>query len=140
MTLSSEVINALKKRKYQVAVISSNFSPIVVPITKRLGIEITDCVHLETINGKLTGKVTEKSLEKWGNRDLEDSFDKAFARIIQRAKVKPLQTVMVANSPKCLPLFLKTGFSIAFRPEDQFLKEIADKTITILPEILAIME
>lgn len=137
---SSEVINALKKRKYQVGIISSNFSPIVSPIAKRLGVEMTDSIYLENINGKLNGKISQKSVEKWVNLPLEEAFIKAFNRIIQRVKVKPLEVIMVANSSKCVPLCLKSGFSIAFKSNDPILKEIADKTINILPEILAIIE
>ncbi len=135
-----EVISALKRRKYQVAILSSNFSPIVIPIAKKLGIDLIECVYLENINGKFTGKITERSCERWATSDLEDSFEKAFLRLTQKAKVKPLETIMVANSPKCIPLFLRAGLAIALRPEDPVLKEIADKTISILPEVLAIME
>lgn len=137
---ASEVVNALKKRKYQVAIVSSNFSPVVYGIAKRLGVEITDCPYIDLNGNKLTGNLSHRSAEKWLNLDVEEAFEKSFGRILQKSKVKPLQTLMVAHSEKCINLFLKAGFSIAFRPKDRFMKEIADKTITILPELLAIME
>ena len=104
-----------------------------------MGVEITDSIYLEH-NGKLSGKISSKSQEKWLNSDLEESFVKAFSRIIQRLKIKPLESVIVSNNKMCLPLFWKAGLSIAFKSRDKDLKEIADKTATILPEILAIME
>lgn len=140
MKYAPEVINALKKQKYKVAIITSNFSAIIGPVVKKLGIEMIDSVYLEYSNDKLSGLISPLSCRKWVDPDLESAFEKAFARVVQRAKVKALETVMVANSPKCLPLFLKAGLSIAFKPEDRTLREFSDKTITILPEILAIIE
>lgn len=138
---ADEVISALKKRKYQVAVISSNFSPIVGPIARHLGINLIDCVSLESQNGKiLTGNIYTRSAGKWLEKNAEIAFEKAFHSLLNRAKVKPLQAVMVANSVKCSDLFLQSGLSVAFKPDNKSLKEIANKTITILPELLAIME
>ena len=135
-----EVINALKKRKYQVAMISSNFSAFVVPVSRQIGIEMIDCIYFEEKSGQYTGKITVPSLEKWSARDLESAFHKAFARITARAKVKPAESIMVANSPAWIPVFAKMGLSIAYRPDNPILKETADKTINVLPEILALIE
>ena len=137
---ASEVIKALKRRRFQVAIISSNFSPIVHAIAKNLGVELVDCISLESNNFKLNGNVAARSGEYWLGKNQEESFERALIRIIQRAKVKPLETMMVANSPRSIPLFLKAGFAVAFRPQNSDLREIADKTISILPEILAIIE
>lgn len=137
---TKEVINALKKRKYKVAIISSIFSPIVLPIVKHLGIDIFDCVYLEHNNDKLTGDITSASIGKWIRDDLAISFNRAFVRILHRTKVKSTEAVMVANSPKSLPIFNKAGLSIAFRPDNKNFKEMADKTIRILPEILVVIE
>ncbi|AKM82443.1 TPA: hypothetical protein DD449_05125 [Candidatus Berkelbacteria bacterium] len=141
MKYAYEVIHALKKRRYQVAIISSNFSPIVYPIAKRLGVDLVDCVSLESHNHQiLTGNIYNRSANRWLEDNAETAFSKAFTSILNRAKVKPLQTIMVANSEKCSALFLKAGLSIAFKPKDKSLKEVANKTISILPELLAIME
>lgn len=140
MKYADEVVHALKKRKYQVAIISSNFSPIVGPIAKKLGVDLVDCIYLESSNNKLNGNICSRSAVKWLENNPEIAFEKAFSLILNRAKVKPLQSVMVANSEKCSGLFLKSGLSVAFKPKDKSLKEIANKTISILPELLAIME
>ena len=137
---TKEVINALKKRKYKVAIISSIFSPIVLPIVKQLGVDLFDCVYLEHNNDKLTGNVTSASIEKWMTDDLAISFNRAFVRILKRTKTKATEAVMLANSPKSLPIFKKAGLSIAYKPNNKKFKEMADKTIKILPEILVVIE
>lgn len=137
---ATELVAALKKRKYQVAMISSNFSPIVRPVCKTIGIEMIDCIYFEEKNGRYTGKITAASLEKWTAENIETAFNKAFVRITSRAKVKALETVMVANTPAWAPILAKVGLSIAYRPDNSILKEKANKTINVLAEILALIE
>lgn len=135
-----EVINALKKRRYGVAIISSNFSPVVLPIAKRLGVEVVDCVYLDNKKGCYNGNISAASQQRWINEKGELTFSKAFDRVLKISKVKPLETIMVANSVKSLPLHRAAGLSIAYKPKDKELKEAADKTISMLAEILAIVE
>ncbi len=135
-----EVIKALQKRKCQIAIISSIFSSIVEPLAKRLGVDIVDCAFLEQKNGKFTGKITPRSIEKWVDVDLDIALSNTLPRILAKTKVKPSEVLLIANSPQCIDIMQKVGFSIAYRPKDKILREIADKTISILPEILAIIE
>ena len=137
---AKEVINSLKKRRYQVAISSSNFSPLVLPLAKELGIELVDCVEIEEKKGRFTGQLTADAKKRWCRTDLEESFRNSFLRILKKAKVSASETILVVNSPKCVSLFDKVGLSIAFRPTETLLAEKADKTIVILPEILAIIE
>lgn len=137
---AKEVISSLKKRKYQVAIISSNFSAVVSPIAEQLAIEIIDCPYLEEKRGTYTGSITSKSTEKWANNSVEKSYQDALLRISNRVKTKPLEALLVAQSPSIIGLMNKVGFTIAYRPKDSFLRAISDKTINILPEILAIVE
>ncbi|OQA52870.1 MAG: Glucosyl-3-phosphoglycerate synthase [candidate division WS2 bacterium ADurb.Bin280] len=137
---AKEIIDALKKRKYQVALVSTNISPIVQAAAKKLGIPIIDCPHLEQKNGKLTGDLTVQSKEKWASSAVEVANQKALARLLARAKAKHSESVMVVNHPAWLPIIEKVGLSVAFRPEASELKERADKTIHVLPEILALIE
>lgn len=136
---AEQVIKALKKRKYEVAIISSNFSIVCKTIAKRLGVDTIDCLDLESSDGKISGKIKASSLEKWSG-DLDRSFEKAVLRIAHNHKVKQGQIVMVAHSAKCAPLFDKVGFSVAYKTADPIMREKASKTINILPEILAIIE
>lgn len=137
-----EVIGALQRRKYKVAIISSNFSPIVQCIAKRLGIsqDSVDCIYLEQKDGKLTGKISPASQKRWFDKGGDIVFGPAFKRILRINKTKTIETIMVANSPKATPLQNTVGLSIAYNPKNKKLRSAADKTINILAEILALVE
>lgn len=139
---AQEVIETLLKRKYKVGIISSNLSPIVNCIAKRLAVdkEAIDCIYLEQKNGILTGKISGKSLRRWFDSDDDITFQRAFKRILRLHGVKPLETIMIANSPKSIPLQNSAGLSVAYKPTDKNMKTMADKTISVLAEILAIVE
>lgn len=139
-TYAPEVVSALKKRRFEVAIISQNPSPIVLPLAQKLGINLVDCVYLESKNNRLTGKLSTASKERWISNRGEVKFSGAFRRMLQLAKVKATETIMVANSKRSIPLQNFAGLSIAYQPKDKILKEIADKTITVLAELLAIVE
>lgn len=135
-----EIISALKKRKYQVAIISSNFSPVVIPLAKRLGVDLVDCVFLNTRNNIISGEISASSKERWISSDLEKGFKRAFSRILRKTKIKATETIVVASSKKSIPLLASAGLSIAYKPIDKELKDVADKTISVHAEILAIIE
>lgn len=137
-----EVIAALKKRKYQVAIVSSNLSPIVLPVAKRLGVELLDCIYIEKDKKgeKFNGKISKPSRERWLEHPLEESFKKAYLGILRKTGNKTTQSIMVANSHKALPLIEMAGLGVAFSPEDKVLKDKADKTVHVLAELLAIVE
>lgn len=135
-----EVISALKKRKYQVALISSNFSPIVKPIAKRLGVSIYSCVELAEKNGIIKSEITSHSRDRWLGKDMEVAFKGALSSIMRRAIVKASQTIMVASSERSIPLMKSVGLAIAYKPKSKELKEVADKTISLHAELLAIIE
>lgn len=137
---SKEIIEALKKRKYQVALVSTIISPIVKVAAEKLGIALIDCPHLEIKNGKLTGLLTPQSAQKWTVGSVETSNSRALTRLLSRAKAKHSEAVMVVNHPAWLPIMEKIGLSVAYRPNTPELKEKADKTIHVLPEILALIE
>lgn len=136
---AEEVIKALIKRKYQVGIISSNFSPIIESYAKRLGINFWNGVCLEKKNGKYTGNIEKKS-NAWMNDTFDESFVKVFDKITKSQKVKPSETIMVAGNEFCLSVFKLAKLSVAFRPKTKALKESADKTIRVLAELLAIIE
>jgi HAD superfamily phosphoserine phosphatase-like hydrolase len=137
-----EVIGALQRRKYKVAIISSNFSPIVQCIAKKLGAnqDSVDCIYMEQKDGKLTGKISPASQKRWFGEDGDIVFGPAFKRILRINKTKAIETIMVANSPKATPLQNTVGLSIAYNPKNKKLRSMADKTISILAEILALVE
>lgn len=137
-----EVIGALQRRKYKVAIISSNFSPIVQFIAKRLGVsqDSVDCIYLEKKDGILTGKISPASQKRWFDKNGDIVFGPSLKRILRIHKTKAAEAIMVANSPKATPLQNTVGLSIAYNPKNKKLRNLADKTISVLAEILALVE
>jgi len=137
-----EVIGALQRRRYKVVIISSNFSPIVQCIAKRLGIDqnSVDCIHLEQKDGMLTGKISPASQKRWFDKKNNITFEPSLKKILRANKIKAAETIMVANSPKAIPLQNTVGLSVAYNPKNKKLRNIADKTINVLAEILALVE
>jgi len=138
---SEEVVKALKTRRYRVALISMNFSPIVKPVASKIGISSVDCIGLEAKRGVLTGRVAASSANKWfSTNEPNEIFRKVFRAVLKKEKVKPFEVAMIFNSAAWKVILTKVGMSIAYQPESREVKDIADKTISILPEILAIVE
>ncbi len=137
---SVEVINALQRRKYQVGIISSNFSPIVYSLAKRLGVANVEAVDLVEKNGVLTGEIAENSIKKWTYKTVEEAYKHAFDRMVKKSGAKSSEVVMVASAERTLPLMMSSGLGIAYKPKSQMLKAVADKTISVHAEILAIIE
>ncbi len=138
---AKEVIRSLRRRKYRTALVSSNFHPIVATIARELGIDDYEAIRLEVDRkGVLTGKVSKRSAGQWSAKTLSDSLVRASRRLAQRGKVRLRETVIVANSPRIAPLFDKIGLSLAYRPKSKELRDAADKTISVLAEVLALVE
>ncbi len=49
-------------------------------------------------------------------------------------------TIAVAADVESLPLLEFSGFGISYRSRDKSMKYVADKTISILPELLVLVE
>lgn len=137
---SSEVVSSLKHRKYQVALVSNIFLPIVEPFCKKLGITAYDAVGLEQKNGILTGNITTESKDKWFTKEQDEAFKKSFQRVLIKTRVKAVETIMVANAIGWKTVLGIVGMALAYKPEQKELKEYVDKTIHVLPELLALVE
>ncbi|MBI4032784.1 HAD-IB family phosphatase [Candidatus Berkelbacteria bacterium] len=135
-----EVVRSLKQRKFNVALMSSNFSPVVKVLAQRLGIEQVATIGLEQQTGVFTGALKPMARGQWYRDDLSDALLSAVRRLARRAKVRLKDTVVVANSPKVIPILGKVGLSLAYRPTSKELRREADKTISVLAEILALVE
>ncbi len=136
-----EVLKALKQRKFSVGIVTPGLSPVVNIVAKRLGITNYECVDLrvDTTN-HITGTITQKSKINWLNQDIEAAVIDAAKRVAKKTGTKLSEAVIVANSSRMLPIFDNVGLSIAYRSKSKNLKAVADKTITVLAEILALVE
>lgn len=137
---SSEVISALKRRKFKVGVVSQLPSPIVTAFAKRLGCDFCDCPCLEEKKYILTGAVNKTTFSRWSEAPISESLNKATTRIIHKAKVKHSQTVVVASGKDSVMMLKSAGLGAAYNTRDVEVIESAEKTIKVLAELLAIIE
>lgn len=138
---ASEVLRALKQRKFAVAIVSPSLSPIVSSIARRFGITNLASVDLEqTADGILTGEITKQAKQYWLSRDIDSAMVEATRRVSRKVDVKPSEAVIVASTSRAQPIFNMVGLSLAYRTKSLEVRRTADKTIQVLAEILALVE
>ena len=133
------VINRLKKRQYEVGIISVAFSPIIHHFADRVGIDKTNiiCPILVTDkNGKYTGEVIAKT--KYHSKCCDKIICKADAakELMKKLNVKPEECIAVGDGKSDECLFRACGISLAYKP----LTPIGDVKILNLAEVLIYAE
>lgn len=53
---------ALKKRGYQIALVSGSFHPCLAPLAERVGADYVLCTELEVVRGRVTGRLLEQTI------------------------------------------------------------------------------
>lgn len=138
---TQEVIKALKQRRFEVGIVTPSLSPIVTSVARRLDIKHIECVELKVdAQQKLTGQITPKAKQYWINGGIEQAMVEATRRLTRRINAKLEEVVMVAHTERALPILDRAGLSLAYRPKAKEMKTRADKTITVLAEVLALVE
>ena len=114
------VINRLKKRQYEVGIISVAFSPIIHYFADKIGIDRTNtiCPILVTDkNGKYTGEVIAKT--KYHSKCCDKIICKADAakELMKKLNVKPEECIAVGDGKSDECLFRACGLSLAYKPD-----------------------
>ncbi|MDW7990178.1 MAG: phosphoserine phosphatase SerB [Archaeoglobaceae archaeon] len=117
-----ELISALKRCGYKVALVSGSFTYFTNRIKDELGLDYAFGNELEIVDGKLTGKIKGR---------IVDAEEKA--RIIEEIAMKEGisldKVVAVGDGANDRLMIEKAGLGIAFNAK-QILKEIADGSIS----------
>jgi len=132
-------INRLKKRQYEVGVISEAFSSVVTHFAQFLGIAVDNIISPTLVKdrrGLYTGEVIAKT--KYNSRCCDRIICKADAlkELMKRLSVKPEECVAVADGKSDECLFRVSGLSLALEP----LQPIGDIRISNLAEVLIYAE
>ncbi|MBS3176261.1 HAD-IB family phosphatase [Candidatus Woesearchaeota archaeon] len=133
------VINRLKKRQYDVGIISVAFSPIINYFADKIGIDKVNiiCPVLVTDkNGRYTGEVTAKT--KYHSKCCDKIICKADAakELMKKLNIKPEECIAVGDGKSDECLFRACGLSLAYKP----LTSLGDIKILNLAEILIYAE
>ena len=142
LTLSkniTRVIERLKKRQYNIAIVSAAFYPFIECIAEKIGIEKENIVCPVLVYDKnkyFTGEVIAKT--RYNSKCCDNIICKADSvkELMNKFSVKPEECIAVGdgNSDECL--FRACGLSLAYRPKIK----MGDIIITNLTEILIYAE
>lgn len=126
-------IRTLKKMGYRVAVVSGGFIQVLEGLAKDLDLDYVRANTLEIVDGKLTGRVTGKVVD----RKAKEEFLREFA---DDAGLDMSQTVAVGDGANDIDMITAAGLGIAFNAKPA-LREVADASINhpYMDEILHIL-
>ncbi len=133
------VVDQLKRKQYQVGIISLAFSPVVHHFAKKMGIskENVICPQLaKGSDGRFTGRIAQRT--KFQARCCDRIICKAYAArtLMKRLSVKPEECIAVGDGGSDECLFRACGFSLSYRSENPF----GDIKILSLAEVLINVE
>jgi phosphoserine phosphatase len=119
---AKELISALKRAGYKIAVVSGSFTYFTNKIKEELGIDYAFGNELEIVDGKLTGRVVGRII---------DAEEKAriVEEIAKKEEIKIENVVAVGDGANDRIMIEKAGLGIAFNAKE-VLKEIADGSIS----------
>jgi len=119
---AKETIEQLRSAGYKTAIISSGISLLADRVMKQLGIDYSfSNVLLFDENNKLTGEGVQ--LVTLFNKD------EVLKQVSEAEGVSPDECIAVGDSRNDIPMFNIAGYSIAFNPKDEEVKEEADVTV-----------
>ncbi|MEM1670868.1 MAG: phosphoserine phosphatase SerB [Archaeoglobaceae archaeon] len=119
---AKELISALKRAGYKIAVVSGSFTYFTNRIKEELGIDYAFGNELEIVDGKLTGNVVGRII---------DAEEKAriVEEIARKEGIKIENVVAVGDGANDRIMIERAGLGIAFNAKN-VLKEIADGNIS----------
>lgn len=117
-----ELISALKKAGYKVALVSGSFTYFTNRIKEELGLDYAFGNELEIVNGRLTGRLCGRII---------DAEEKAriIEEIAMREGISMDRVIAIGDGANDRIMIEKAGLGIAFNAK-QILKEIADGSIS----------
>jgi phosphoserine phosphatase len=121
---AKELVEALHKQGHKVGVVSGGFIDVIEPILKQLNIDFYRANKLEIQNGKLTGKIEGKIID----RAEKLVALKEFAR---NEGVDLQQTVAIGDGANDLDMIQSAGLGIAFNAKPK-VSAAAATTLSIV--------
>ncbi|RLI85717.1 MAG: phosphoserine phosphatase [Archaeoglobales archaeon] len=119
---AKELVQALKKNGYKVAVVSGGFSYFTERLKEELGLDYAFGNELEIKDGKLTGRIKGRII------DAEEKA-KIIEEIAKKEEISKENVVAVGDGANDRIMIENAGLGIAFNAKDA-LKDVADGTIS----------
>ncbi|GAB3078353.1 phosphoserine phosphatase SerB [Corynebacterium aquatimens] len=126
-------IRTLKQLGYSTAVVSGGFIQILEPMAQDLELDYVRANTLEIVDGKLTGRVIGKVVDRQAKAEF-------LAEFAEDSGLKLSQTVAVGDGANDIDMLTAAGLGIAFNAKPA-LKEVADTSVNhpFLDSVLYIM-
>ncbi|WP_342318334.1 phosphoserine phosphatase SerB [Corynebacterium mayonis] len=114
-------IRTLNNLGYRTAVVSGGFIQVLEGLAQELELDYVRANTLEIVDGKLTGRVVGKIVDRKAKADL-------LAEFAQDSGLRMTQTVAVGDGANDIDMISSAGLGIAFNAKPA-LKEIADASV-----------
>nr|WP_245974877.1 phosphoserine phosphatase SerB [Corynebacterium alimapuense] len=126
-------IRTLKKMGYRTAVVSGGFIQVLEDLAEELQLDYVRANTLEIVDGKLTGRVTGKIVDRAAKAEFLHEF-------AADSNLEMHQTVAVGDGANDIDMISAAGLGIAFNAKPA-LREIADTSVNhpFLDEVLHIL-
>lgn len=126
-------IRTLKQMGYRTAVVSGGFIQVLEPMAEDLELDYVRANTLEIADGKLTGNVIGKVVDRRAKADFLSEF-------AADSGLRMSQTVAVGDGANDIDMITEAGLGIAFNAKPA-LREVADTAVTypFLDSVLYIM-
>jgi phosphoserine phosphatase len=116
------LIRTLQRLGHTVAVVSGGFLDVIEPLLKDLGITHYRANRLEISEGKLTGRLTGKIVDRAGKAD-------ALREFASEVGVRMEQTIAIGDGANDLDMIAAAGLGIAFNAKPA-VRAAADSSLT----------
>ncbi len=104
---AEQLIDAIHSSGGLVGAVSGGFNQLLNPLAKRLKLDFWRANELEVINGKLTGRVSGKIIDKTAKADALDEW-------ATQVGAGPHQTIAVGDGANDLEMMQRAALSVAF--------------------------
>jgi phosphoserine phosphatase len=104
---AKELIDAVHSAGGRVGAVSGGFSQVLEPLADRLSIDFARANELEIVDGKLTGRIIGKVIDRQAKR-------LALLEWSQASGIDLLQTIAVGDGSNDLDMMQAAGLSVAF--------------------------
>lgn len=126
-------IRTLKQMGYRTAVVSGGFIQVLEPMAEELELDYVRANTLEIVDGKLTGEVIGKVVDRRAKAEF-------LAEFAADSGLRMSQTVAVGDGANDIDMITQAGLGVAFNAKPA-LREVADTAVTypFLDSVLYIM-
>jgi phosphoserine phosphatase len=130
---AKELIEAIHKRGGKAAAVSGGFIQLLAPVKETLNFDLERANTLEVVDGKLTGQVIGKVIDRAAKAE-------ALLEWAQQFGVSPAKTIAVGDGANDLGMMEVAGLSVAFcaKPVVQQKAKIAlnERDLSLLIQLL----